>query len=136
MGHKFPDTDGLAQAFILGEDFIGEDSVCLILGDNIFYGPGLPEKLAKATGLTDGATVFAYHVNDPERYGVVEFDADMQAISIDEKPEEPKSNWAVTGLYFYDNKVASYAKSLVPSARVSSKNRSYCEQRQGGFQAP
>lgn len=126
-----PSPDGLAQAFILGEDFIGDDSVCLILGDNIFYGPNLPDKLAKATELTNGAIIFAYHVNDPERYGVVEFDADMNAVSIDEKPKKPKSNWAVTGLYFYDNKVASYAKSLTPSARgeleISDLNQLYLD---------
>lgn len=100
-----PSPDGLAQAFIIGEDFIGEDNVCLILGDNIYYGGGLSKMLQRAAQKETGATVFGYHVNDPERFGVVEFDKDMQAISIEEKPEVPKSNYAVTGLYFYDNDV-------------------------------
>ena len=112
-----PSPDGLAQAFILGEEFIGDDSVCLVLGDNIFYGYGLPKILEKSANLTTGATVFGYYVNDPERYGVVEFDKDRKVIGLEEKPNDPKSNYAVTGLYFYDNTVAKKAKSLKPSAR-------------------
>lgn len=108
---------GLAEAFIIGKEFIGNDSVCLILGDNIYYGSGLSEKLQKNVQLIDGATVFGYHVNDPERFGVVEFDEQMQAISIEEKPKNPKSNYAVTGLYFYDNHVVDIASQIQPSAR-------------------
>lgn len=109
--------NGLAEAFILGKDFIGDDSVCLILGDNIYYGSGLSQLLRDATKKEQGATVFGYHVTDPERFGVVEFDKDHHALSIEEKPAEPKSNYAVTGLYFYDNDVVSIAQSLEPSAR-------------------
>ena len=112
-----PSPDGLAQAFILGEDFIGDDSVCLILGDNIFYGYGFSGMLCEAADRPSGATVFGYHVADPQRFGVVEFDASGKAISIEEKPKEPKSNYAVTGLYFYDNRVVEIAKGIVPSAR-------------------
>lgn len=112
-----PSPDGLAQAFIIGEDFIGEDNVCLILGDNIYYGGGLSKMLQRAAQKETGTTVFGYHVNDPERFGVVEFDKNMQAISIEEKPEVPKSNYAVTGLYFYDNDVIELAKQIKPSAR-------------------
>ncbi|MEK1348877.1 glucose-1-phosphate thymidylyltransferase RfbA [Limosilactobacillus fermentum] len=109
--------NGLAEAFILGEDFIGDDSVCLILGDNIYYGAGLSELVQSAAQKEDGATVFGYHVNDPERFGVVEFDEDMHALSIEEKPAQPKSNYAVTGLYFYDNDVVQIAKNIQPSKR-------------------
>jgi len=109
--------EGIAQAFLIGESFIGDDSVCLILGDNIFYGENMQSLLTDATKLKKGACVFAYHVNDPERYGVVEFDKDGKAISIEEKPNEPKSSWAVTGLYFYDNTVCQKVKRLQPSAR-------------------
>ena len=109
--------NGLAEAFILGADFIGDDSVCLILGDNIYYGSGLSKLVQEAAEKTDGATVFGYHVNDPERFGVVEFDNNMKALSIEEKPEDPKSNYAVTGLYFYDNTVVEKAKNLKPSDR-------------------
>lgn len=112
-----PSPDGIAQAFILGEEFIGDDPVCLILGDNIFYGYYLSEKLEKAVDLKEGASVFAYHVSDPERYGVVDFDENGKALSIVEKPKNPKSNWAVTGLYFYDSDVVDIAKNLKPSAR-------------------
>jgi glucose-1-phosphate thymidylyltransferase len=109
--------NGLAEAFIVGREFIGNDSVCLILGDNIYYGSGMAEMLQDAAKLTSGATVFGYHVNDPERFGVVEFDQQMQAVSLEEKPAHPKSNYAVTGLYFYDNRVVDYAANLEPSAR-------------------
>ena len=109
--------NGLAEAFILGADFMGNDSVCLILGDNIYYGSGLSKLVQEAAEKIDGATVFGYHVNDPERFGVVEFDDDMKALSIEEKPENPKSNYAVTGLYFYDSTVVEKAKNLKPSNR-------------------
>jgi glucose-1-phosphate thymidylyltransferase len=109
--------NGLAEAFILGKDFIGSDSVCLVLGDNIYYGSGLSQLLQEAAAKTSGATVFGYHVNDPERFGVVEFDKDKHALSIEEKPKHPKSNYAVTGLYFYDNDVVNIAENLQPSAR-------------------
>ncbi|WP_335921473.1 glucose-1-phosphate thymidylyltransferase RfbA [Shewanella chilikensis] len=109
--------DGLAQAFIIGEEFIGDDSVCLVLGDNIFYGQGFSPKLINAAGRKRGATIFGYQVKDPERFGVVEFDENQNAISIEEKPKYPKSNYAVTGLYFYDNKVVEIAKKIAPSER-------------------
>ena len=112
-----PSPDGLAQAFIIGEDFIGDDSVAMILGDNIFHGHGLTKRLREAARKENGATVFGYYVEDPERFGVVEFDEDGKAVSLEEKPENPKSNYAVTGLYFYDNKVVDYAKHLTPSPR-------------------
>ncbi|KRL36678.1 glucose-1-phosphate thymidylyltransferase RfbA [Liquorilactobacillus uvarum] len=109
--------NGLAEAFIVGKDFIGSDSVCLILGDNVYYGSGMANMLQNAAKLTTGATVFGYHVNDPERFGVVEFDSNMHAVSLEEKPMHPKSNYAVTGLYFYDNRVVDYAANLEPSDR-------------------
>ncbi|MEK1932500.1 MAG: sugar phosphate nucleotidyltransferase, partial [Pararhizobium sp.] len=112
-----PSPDGLAQAYIIGADFVGSDPSCLILGDNIFYGHGITELFESAIGRTQGATVFAYHVNDPERYGVIDFDKDMKAVSIEEKPAVPKSNWAVTGLYFYDSDVVEIAANLKPSPR-------------------
>ncbi|WP_368868842.1 glucose-1-phosphate thymidylyltransferase RfbA, partial [Proteus penneri] len=127
-----PSPDGLAQAFILGEDFIGSDNCALVLGDNIFYGHDLPKQLEQAIQRDQGATVFAYHVNDPERYGVVEFDQNKVAISLEEKPLKPKSNYAVTGLYFYDNDVINIAKKLQPSPRgeleITDINKVYLEQ--------
>lgn len=127
-----PSPDGLAQAFILGEDFIGNDTVCMILGDNIFYGHGLGKTLTRTAGLTKGACVFGYYVNDPNRYGVVEFDANGKVISLEEKPQKPKSNYAVTGLYFYDNTVTAKARSLKPSARgeleITDLNKVYLEE--------
>lgn len=127
-----PSPDGLAQAFILGEEFTGNDPVCMILGDNIFYGQGFGEVLLKTATLQSGACVFGYYVNDPERYGVVEFDQNKKAISLEEKPSSPKSNYAVTGLYFYDNTVSAKAKSLKPSPRgeleITDLNRLYLEE--------
>ncbi len=124
--------DGLAQAFLLAEDFIGQDPVCLVLGDNIFHGAGFTAKLRRAAQRTNGASVFAYYVHDPERYGVVEFDAEGRAIGIEEKPAEPRSHYAVTGLYFYDNDVISVAKGIKPSPRgeleITDVNRHYLEQ--------
>lgn len=112
-----PSPDGLAQAFIIGQDFIGSDSVAMILGDNIFSGHGLTKRLKEAANIQNGAKVFGYYVDDPKRFGIVEFDSEGKAISIEEKPENPKSNYCVTGLYFYDNKVVEYAKNLKPSQR-------------------
>ncbi|MCU1728760.1 glucose-1-phosphate thymidylyltransferase RfbA [Pseudomonas sp. 7P_10.2_Bac1] len=127
-----PSPDGLAQAFIIGEEFIGEDAVCLILGDNIFYGQHFSDNLRSAMSLSVGATVFGYHVSDPERFGVVEFDSSGRALSIEEKPIKPKSNYAVTGLYFYDNHVVKIAKSIKPSSRgeleITDINSAYLEQ--------
>ena len=139
-GHQFgitlsyavqPSPDGLAQAFIIGADFIGNDSVAMVLGDNIFHGQGLKKRLREAAAREKGATVFGYYVDDPERFGIVEFDKDGKAVSIEEKPEHPKSNYCVTGLYFYDNRVVEYAKNLKPSARgeleITDLNRIYLE---------
>ncbi|MBP6283930.1 MAG: glucose-1-phosphate thymidylyltransferase RfbA [Paludibacteraceae bacterium] len=137
LGVKFtyaiqPSPDGLAQAFIIGEEFIGTDSVCMVLGDNIFYGYNFSSQLKQAATLEDGAVVFGYYVNDPERYGVAEFDADGKVLTLEEKPEVPKSNYAVTGLYFYSNDVVEKAKALKPSARgeleITDLNRIYLEE--------
>lgn len=126
-----PSPDGLAQAFVIGADFIGNDNVCLVLGDNIFYGQHFSEKLIEATKQGSGATVFGYHVSDPERFGVVEFNDEGRALSIEEKPLQPKSNYAVTGLYFYDNDVIDIARSVKPSARgeleITDVNLAYLE---------
>ena len=140
-GHQFgielsyvvqPSPDGLAQAFLLGEEFIGDDAVAMILGDNIFHGHGLPKRLRAAAARTSGATVFGYYVEDPQRFGVVEFDETGKAVSLEEKPLQPKSNYAVTGLYFYDRHMVEYAKSLKPSSRgeleITDLNRIYLEQ--------
>ena len=139
-GHQFginlsykvqPSPDGLAQAFVLGEEFIGSDNVAMVLGDNIFHGHGLNKRLKQAANKEHGATVFGYFVDDPERFGVVSFDRNGKAVSIEEKPKQPKSNYAVTGLYFYDNRVVEYAKNLKPSARgeleITDLNRIYLE---------
>lgn len=126
-----PSPDGLAQAFIIGEEFIGSDPVCLVLGDNIYHGPGLSKLVQSASGRKSGATVFGYQVTDPERFGVVEFDDQRRAISIEEKPEKPKSRYAITGLYFYDNDVVEIAKAVKPSHRgeleITTVNQTYLE---------
>ncbi|MEN7973866.1 MAG: glucose-1-phosphate thymidylyltransferase RfbA [Verrucomicrobiota bacterium] len=136
LGMKFsyaeqPSPDGLAQAFIIGKDFIGEDSVALVLGDNIFYGHGFQDMLADASACKAGATIFAYQVVDPERYGIVEFDENGKALSLEEKPEKPKSNFAIPGLYFYDNRVVEVAMNMKPSARgeleITDVNKQYLE---------
>ena len=128
-----PSPDGLAQAFLIGEEFIGDDNCCLVLGDNIFYGVGFSEVLKRAVCRKDGATVFGYRVKDPERYGVMEFDKDKRVISIEEKPINPKSNYAVTGLYFYDKRVIEYAKKIKPSERgeleITSLNEIYLKEK-------
>ncbi|MCI8274402.1 MAG: glucose-1-phosphate thymidylyltransferase RfbA [Lachnospiraceae bacterium] len=139
-GHQFgielsyavqPSPDGLAQAFIIGEEFIGTDSVAMVLGDNIFHGNGLTRRLRAAAAKEKGATVFGYYVDDPERFGIVEFDEEGKAVSLEEKPAHPKSNYCVTGLYFYDNRVVEYAKNLKPSARgeleITDLNKIYLE---------
>jgi len=128
-----PSPDGLAQAFLIGEEFIGDDHVCLILGDNIFYGHGFSKTLKEASNLDNGAVVFGYYVNDPERYGVVDFDSDGKVLSLEEKPTQPKSNYAVTGLYFYSNDVIQKAKRLKPSKRgeleITDLNKTYLEEK-------
>ena len=127
-----PSPDGLAQAYVIGADFVGDNPSALILGDNIYYGHGITDLFTSAMGRPDGATVFAYHVNDPERYGVVEFDERMRVLSIEEKPQSPRSNWAVTGLYFYDAEVIEIVRSLKPSTRgeleITDVNRIYLQQ--------
>jgi glucose-1-phosphate thymidylyltransferase len=129
-----PRPEGIAQAFLIGREFVGRDSVCLILGDNIFYGHGLPDKLRQAAAQKAGATIFGYWVKNPQRYGVVTFDAEGQALDVVEKPQEPTSNWAVTGLYFYDNRVLDIASQLKPSARgeleITDVNRAYLEMKE------
>jgi glucose-1-phosphate thymidylyltransferase len=129
-----PRPEGIAQAFLIGRTFLGSDSAALVLGDNLFYGQGLSDQLQKAAGRTKGATIFAYHVKDPQRYGVVHFDAQGRALGIEEKPREPKSSYAVTGLYFYDNEVPDIAATLAPSARgeleITDVNRKYLERGQ------
>ena len=126
-----PSPDGLAQAFVIGEDFIGDDNVCLILGDNLFYGQGFTPVLKKAANLAQGATIFAYQVKDPKRFGIVEFDEHMRVLSVEEKPDKPKSHFAITGLYFYDNRVVDIAKQIKPSHRneleITSINQAYLD---------